>query len=121
MEEREELSTKNKTSKFKQAIKEIESDIQERNNVDSNETFTGPITLKDVPIDELIATFKDHEEKLRVIFSERRQKSDHLNRGNGFDYLTVLWRTVEIEQQQHMYKYVRDDFTNNYFENPNVR
>lgn len=46
----------------------------------------GPITIKDIPLDELLATFQDHEKKLLDIFNQRRNRLDHFNNGNGFDY-----------------------------------
>lgn len=106
--------SKNKSKKFKLAIEEIELAINEQNNDE-------PITLKNIPMSELISTFCDHEENLRSIFNERRQMSDHLNRGNGYDHVTILWRTLEDEQQKNLFRFMRDSFVENYYQNPIVR
>lgn len=111
------FSSKNHQKSFKLAIQEIESEIQGQNI---------SITIKDIPQDELLATFQDHKKKLLDIFNQRRNRLDHFNIGNGFDYLTVLYQTVTSEQQQQMYGRIRDvfgqnkKFTKNYYDKPIV-
>lgn len=70
-------------------------------------------------INDLLKTFDVHAEKLRSLFDTRRVKSDRLNRGNGYDYLTVLTRVATSEQQQKMYTHMTEAFNiqNLYYEN----
>lgn len=112
LENRETFRVKNKSKIFKLAIQQIELAIN---------SPLGPITLKGVPIGELLSTFREHEKWLRAIFMERRNKMDHLNKGNGYDFITVLYRVLEGNDQKRMYECIRDCFAENYYDNPNVR
>lgn len=81
------------------------------------------ITLKNVAIDELLATFYQHKTTLQTIFDQRRSKQDRFNYGNGLDFLTILSRLVTPEQQAPMYKCICRAFVTNqrkYLENPTV-
>lgn len=123
LENKEKLGAKSKTGQFKRAISEIEAMIDEQKDLDLNEfeSQDGPTTLEGMPVHEIIETFNENEESLGKIFGERRHIMDHFNRGNGLDYLTILFRTVTSEQQQKMYTRIRDTFTKNYLEHPIVR
>lgn len=61
------------------------------------------ITLKAIPIDDLLSTFEDNEAELRRVFDGRRGQLDRFNYGNGYDFLRVLSRIATSEQQQKMY------------------
>lgn len=104
---------KNKTPLFIEAIKEIEEDI----------AHSGKITLKDVAVDGLLATFNDSKTVLQDLFDKRRGKLDRFNYGNGLDFLTILSRTVSEDQKTKMYRHLCTCLTGSfewYIQNANV-
>lgn len=115
--------------KFKEAVEEANEAISKQismhpNSINQNDTvasISSPIlkvTLKQMTIDDLLKTFKDNEENLRLIFDERRRKLDRFNYGNGYDFLTVLSRIATSEQQKQMWSYISDAFAGkNYIDN----
>lgn len=82
------------------------------------------ITLKDTPIDAIMATFEEGTPSIEALYSTHAKTLDRLiNRGNGLDYLTILYRTLTSNQQQQMYlrilkKFAKDE--KKYIENPIV-
>lgn len=115
------LGGKNKTQIFKKAIEEIEEAITQSRANDIS--IDQKIDLKNVPISELLASFTEHETVLRAIFEHRRQEIDRFIFGNGYDFLTVLARTLTSSQQQAMYSKICASFmgdTQNYLQNPKV-
>lgn len=103
---------------FKNAIEEIEREIQENN------FFTQKITLKEVPTDDLLATFNNSKMTLQNLFNQRRVKLDRFNYGiEEYDFLTVLERIVGEEQKTKMFQQICTAFTGNfgrYIQNPMV-
>lgn len=129
-EYRDQLVQKNKTASFRKAVDEIEEEIRiqvPRNAVNGTSSIEMPhkITLKDMPINAILATFDEGIALLQSLYTAHANKTmDHLiHRGNGLDYLTILYRTVTQQQQQQMYLRILTEFANNqkkYFENPKV-
>lgn len=132
-EYKDQLVQKNSTTSFRKAVNEIEEEIRNhvpRNVVNEIEEETQnqmphKMTLKDVPINEIIATFDEGIPLLESLYTAHANITmDRLiHRGNGLDYLTILYRTVTQQQQQRMYLQILTKFTINqkkYFENPNV-
>lgn len=119
------FAQKNKTSKFQTAVQEADDAIKEQTAHSSMMELqtVKKITLKNVAIDELLATFYQHKTTLQTIFDQRRSKQDRFNYGNGLDFLTILSRLVTPEQQAPMYKCICRAFVTNqrkYLENPTV-
>lgn len=106
--------TKNKTVAFKNATSEIEQEIERKNTNSSENKTIGKISLKNVPIDELLGTFDDNKTVLQNLFEERRNKLDRFNYGNGFDFLTVLPRVLDEEQKKMMYQQICTAFMENF-------
>lgn len=107
---------------FKNAIKEID-ELVKKENESKREQNTEKITLKDMTIAELLATFDENQIELQDLFDRRRGILDRLNYGNGYDFLTVLSRTLTSEQQQQMFGRIGTVFTGDfkkYIQNPKV-
>lgn len=124
---KENFAGKNKTATFKKAIEEINyeySSMTKNMDLQTNEQNTRKkITLTDIPVAELLATFDSNKIKLEIIFNYHRSKLDRFIRGNGYDFLTVLSRIVTSEQQQAMYVKICNIFMKNfekYIQNPIV-
>lgn len=97
------------------AIKEIEEEINRETSVE--------ITLKLMPIDEILSTFDEHFQLLKNIFETRAKVLDRFNQGNGLNYLTILFRTLTQDQQQQMYLRIVRKFSKDerkYTQNPMV-
>lgn len=114
LEGKQRFAAKNKTVSFQKAIEEIEQAIREQ-EVEKTLThvfdqLNDELTLKNVPIDDIMNTFTDNKPLLQSIFEQRRFKLDRFNVGNGYDYLTVLWRVVTSEQQKTMYSTILSAF-----------
>lgn len=120
-----EFSLKNSTKKFHDAIQQANEAVSKQNeqlvnspmqSCSKNEagavaSILSPsdvkkITLKTIAINDLLKTFDDTKPALRAIFDERRKILDRFNCGNGYDYLTVLYRIATPTQQQQMYWYI---------------
>lgn len=121
MTKRDEYSLRNKRPTFKLGLREIESEIRQQIDLTLSEENDVAVSLKDVPISDIIAQFDQSKQMLQEIFDERHLKGDHLNKGNGFDYCTVLARVVTPEQQHEMMRCLNNAFTPQYFRNPKVR
>lgn len=82
------------------------------------------ITLKDMSIEALIDTFDEGVPLMETLYSAHAKTLDRLIiKGNGLDYLTILYRTLTPCQQQKMYLRILKKFTNDqkkYIENPIV-
>lgn len=126
MQNRAEFSVKNTRITFKNAIHEADLAItpnQENLSTISSNSMT-KITLKNMEIGTLLATFSENQAMLESLFEDRRYKLDRLNSGNGYNFLTVLSRMVTSKQQTEMYQRIRDSFvkdTEKYIGNPMVR
>lgn len=79
---------------------EIEEAIGKVNDTKKDER---KITLKDEPISDLLLTFDDNKMSLQSIFDQRKNQLYRHNYGNGYDFLTVLSRTLTSDQQKEMY------------------
>lgn len=127
------FSTKNKRKSFLEAVKEADEEVLKLNEhlVDSTIPICVPetpsssdeliaikkITLKTIAISDLLKTFDDYKAELRAIFDERKTILDRFNRGNRYDYLTILSRIVTSTQQQQMYCRICEEFAEkNYIE-----
>lgn len=127
------FSTKNKRKSFLEAVKEADEEVSKLNEhlVDSTIPICVPetpsssdeliaikkITLKTIAINDLLKTFDDYKAELRAIFDERKTILDRFNRGNRYDYLTILSRIVTSTQQQQMYCRICEEFAEkNYIE-----
>lgn len=69
-----------------------------------------PMCIFHMEIDEIIKTFNDNKEMLKSIFKERCGRLDKFNDGYGYDYITVLFRTVKPDQQRAMYTRIFEEF-----------
>lgn len=106
-----EFEHKNKRRTFKDAIKEIEIDMN----------LPKEISLKNIAIDPILETFEENVHALKSIYDARANILNRLNEGS--DYLTILHRTLTSEQQQKMYTRIRNEFAKDerkYIENPTV-
>lgn len=145
---KDELVQKNKTATFRKAVSEIDDEMrmkESRNQLsETNENriqllrnvsndivhevqiqTPEKITLKDMPITAIIATFEEGYPLLESLYSSlANSMADRFLQGNGLDYLTILYRTVSSNQQHQMYGRMLEKFTKNqreYIENPTVR
>lgn len=122
MQNKEKFCVKNNTQLFKKAIKEIDEAIKEE--VCATEIIAEQkIDLKNVPIAELLATYTEHKTVLQAAFKQRRHDIDRFISGNGYDFLTVLSRTLTSAQQHAMYSKICGNFMGNvekYNQNPKV-
>lgn len=112
---------KNKSKAFKIAIKEIEEEIEKEI---ANFSSIEKITLKEVSVDEILATFDGNKMALQNVFDHRRNTLDRFNYGcKDFDFLTVLERTLVEDQKTKMYKQICVAFMGSvekYIQNPIV-
>lgn len=127
------FNLKNKSKKFREAIQEADdalSQTQQTQQQQNNDLQLQPgsrnesgnaltaLTLKNKDIVELLNTFEENKVTLRAIFTERRNILDCFNRGNGYDFVTVLDQLVSPEQQQQMCSHLSDEIAGKkYFEN----
>lgn len=121
LQHKNEFSVKNKRHIFNKAITEIDEAIAHRNATEI--AIEQKIELKNVPINELLATFAEHETALRANFDQRQQETDRFIYGNGYDFLTILSRTLTSSQQQAMYSEICTKFMgdiNEYLQNAKV-
>lgn len=122
LQNKEKFCGKNNSQLFKKAIKEIDEAIEEE--VRATEIIADQkIDLKNVPIAELLATYTEHKTVLQAVFEQRRHDIDRFISGNGYDYLTVLSRTLTSAQQQAMYSKICGNFMGDmkkYIQNPKV-
>lgn len=114
---------KNKTKIFKQALDEAKSEmsVESRNSVDATPLNT--ITLKNETIQQILHSFDENKHFLESIFNDRKATLNRFNVGNGYDFLTILWRVVSTEQQQAMYSHILNYFTHDereYIQDPKV-
>lgn len=108
MQNKNKFSAKNKTYIFKRAIEEIDEAIT--HNRTAEIAIEQKIDLKNMPINELLATYTEHETVLRANFNQRRHDIDRFIYGNGYDFLTILARTLTSSQQQAMYSEICTKF-----------
>lgn len=115
---KQQFACKNKTKSFRRAIEEIEEAI----NIEKK---TIRITLKNIPIEDIISTFTEHFALMENIFTSRSKVLDRFNSGYGLDYcsITILYLILTPEQQQHMFLRIVQAFTRSeseYIQNPIV-
>lgn len=123
MNNKEKFHSKNRTPIFKKAIEEIEEVLREESTPGNISIEKKKITLKNVEISELLSTFIENETVLRTIFNQRRSDVDRFISGNGYDFLTVLYRTLTSSQQQALYCRICEYFMGDikkYIRNPTV-
>lgn len=127
-QKKDEYSKKNGTLTFQTAIKEIEKAISDKEKTQSRiqpeyKLGSFPVTIKNWKICDIINTFDENKEQLECIFNQRKFQFDRFNEGNGYDYLTVLWRIITPVQQQSMYCRILENCVQNrkeYLQNPRV-
>lgn len=121
IQNKEQFSMKNKSKAFKIAIKEIEEEIEKEI---ANFSSFEKITLKEVSVDEILATFEGNKMALQNVFDHRRNTLDRFNYGcKDFDFLTVLECTLVEDQKTKMYKRICVAFMGSvekYIQNPIV-
>lgn len=119
MDREEEFSKKNTTKPFTRAIEEAKSAM----SAESKDVLPKAITLKTESIQQILDSFDENRCLLERLFNERKHKLNRFNNGNGYDYLTVLWRVVSTEQQTSMNKRIFEYFIEDkeeYIQNPKV-
>lgn len=76
-----------------------------------------------MPINSILYTYDENIQLLKSIYESKANVPDRFNKGNGLDYLTILFRVVTSEQQQQMYTKILQQFVKDerkYIGNPTV-
>lgn len=100
---------------FQTAMGEIEEEMGDKTK---NE-----ITLKNMSIHTILSTFDENIPSLQSIYDSKANIPNRFNKGTELDYLTILYRTVTMQQQHEMYQKLIKQFTEDekkYSENPTV-
>lgn len=68
------------------------------------------MTLKDITIDANIDSFDEFISIFGTIYENHAKTLNHLIRGNGYDYISVLDRNLNRDQQHQMYARIMKHF-----------